>query len=83
MLTSTRDTGPMLGDLPPTKEQYDPDLMLHVTMGEGINQIHAEQNWSPIQRLRMHQRELRLPEEPMYPNVCHEKGGRAVSIASS
>ena len=65
---------------PPTKKHYGPDLMPHATRGEGINKIHAEQNWSLIQRLRVCQRELRLPEEPIYSNICHEKRGRAVSI---
>ena len=54
--------------------------MLHTMRGEGINKIHAEQNWSLIQRLHVRQRELHLPQEPIYSNICHEKRGRAVSI---
>ena len=72
----------MPANLPPAKEQCGPELMLHAMGGEWIDKIHAEQNGLPIW-LHMHQRELRLPEEPMYPDICQEREGRAVSIAGS
>ena len=74
----------MPANLSPAKEQHGPEQMLHAKRGEGIDNIHAEQNWSPIRRLRVCQRELRLPKEPIYPNICYVKREkRAVSTASS
>ena len=75
-----RNAGPWLGDLLPMEKQCGPELMLHAMRGERINKIHAEQDRPPIQRLRVCQRELYLPEEHIYPNICHDEGERAISI---
>ena len=73
ILTSMRSAGPTPANLPPAKEQRGPEHMLHAKRGDRIDKIHAEQDWSPICRLCMHQRELHLPEEPIYPNICRGK----------
>ena len=69
MLTSTRDARPTPAILSSAKEQRGPKQMLHTKLGDEIDQIQAEQNWSPISRLRVRYRELHLPEEPIYPNI--------------
>ena len=65
----------MPANISPTEEQRGPEKMLHVKRGEGVDKIHVEQNWSPVRRLRMRHRELHLPEEPIYPNICCGKRG--------
>ena len=69
MLTSVSNAGPTPDMLSPAKEQHGPEQMLHTKSGGGIKQIQAEQNWSSISWLRVRQGELRLPEEPIYPNI--------------
>ena len=63
------NAGPTPDKLSPAKEQCGPEQMLHTKPGGGIEQIQAEQNWSSISGLRVRQRELSLPEEPIYPNI--------------
>ena len=69
MLTSVSNAGPTPDRLSPAKEQHGSEQMLHTKSGGGIKQIQAEQNWSSISWLRVRQGKLRLPEEPIYPNI--------------